>query len=808
MSLDSSPDIPPDVAPEESAGATSRALRGLTARPLLIIFGALAGLALIAFAFRLIPTELIATTDNRTPTPIAGGSAGSSPIIAVSPTEGRPGTRITVDGEGWRPGDTVFIRLEDPVTGQGAAADQASAIVTDDGGFTVKFSFPLDLSWATTPRVLLSAVSPSSGQEATAVFRLLVSPEVPMTLTPDGGVRSPEPTGEPGAGTPAAPIATETPGPALTVLAPTRIPPTRLPPPTQSPLPTAPPPTYAPPPTQVPPQPESTQPVITDWRGEYWSNPNLSGGPALVRNDSVVSFDWGQGAPAAGMPADYFSARWTRTMPFGEGTYRFNVSTDDGVRLSIDGQVIIDEWHETSLVTYSVDKRLSAGVHSLQVEYYEGRDNAEFQLWWQIVTGYPDWRGDYYANPNLSGEPVITRNDPMLGFEWGVGSPAPGIPADNFSARWTRTLAFPEGGTYRFHAVVDDGVRLYADNTLVINEWTDGNQREVIGDAALVSGGHTIRVEYYDRTGNAVIRVWWERLAVYPDWRGEYYDDANLSGAPVLVRNDPFIGFQWGAGSPAPGLPAEEFSARWSRELTFLPGAYRLFAQSDDGIRVYVDGRVVLNQWQDGADAAPYTIDVALSGVHRFVVEYYERTGQAMARFWWQEITTPPVISPTPPPTLTATVAPSPTATSTSTPTVTPTSTPAVTATPTVTQTPTATRTPTATSTATPTATFTPTEEATATATATPTGGPTATATLTRTPSSTPTAEPTVTPTRTPTVAPTEEPTATPTQTPSATPTATPTAEPTATPTRTPTATPTRTPTATSTEEPTATPTE
>ncbi len=820
--------LPVESVLEENTGATSRAMSYFAARPFLIILGALAGLMLVALSCRLLPVDLIA--GNRTPTPVATGVVAGSPVIAVSPLEGRPGTRITVDGEGWRPGDTVFIRLEDPATGEGAAADQASAIVTDAGAFTVKFTFPLDLAWASTPRVLITAVSPSTSQEATTVFRLLALPEIPSTLTPDTGA----PTDLPVVETPGVPdIITETPGPNVTVLVPTRIPPTRqlwpTPQPTYAPWPTPVPPpspwpTPIPPPTNVP---LPTQPVITDWRGEYWPNRNLSGWPALVRNDPVLSFDWGRGSPAPGLPADNFSARWMRMLPFGEGMYRFNMRTDDGARLWIDGQLLIDEWHETSVATYSVDKYLSAGVHTFQVEYFEAQGSAQFQLWWQLATGFPEWRGDYFANPNLAGQPVFSRNDPVLGFEWGVGSPGPGIPADNFSVRWTRTLAFPVGATYRFHAVVDDGVRLFVDNILVINAWEDGSQREVVGDIDLAVGDHTVRVEYFDRTGNAVIRVWWEQQTAFPDWRGEYYANPNLSGAPALVRNDPFIGFQWGEGSPAPGLPADNFSARWSRDLTFLPGTYRLFAQSDDGIRVFVDGRVVLNQWQDGASAAPYTVDVSLNGVHRFVVEYYERTGQALARFWWQQVTVPPIIiSPPPLPTLTSTVTPGPTTTSSATATSSPTVTP--TETPTLMPTATATWTPTATPTETPTATMTPTETPTLTPTVTSiwTSTPTAMPTETRTPTVTPTETPTLTPTatsiwtHTATATPTETPTATmtPTETPTLTPTATPiwTHTPTATPTETPTATmtPTETltltPTATSiwTSTPTATPTE
>jgi hypothetical protein len=64
-----------------------------------------------------------------------------------------------------------------------------------------------------------------------------------------------------------------------------------------------------------------------------------------------------------------------------------------------------------------------------------------------------EWRGEYYANQSLLGEPVLIRNDVDINFDWGLGSPAPGIPDDGFSARWTRMFYFPEG-RYRLHITV------------------------------------------------------------------------------------------------------------------------------------------------------------------------------------------------------------------------------------------------------------------------------------------------------------------------------------------------------------------
>jgi hypothetical protein len=80
-------------------------------------------------------------------------------------------------------------------------------------------------------------------------------------------------------------------------------------------------------------------------------------------------------------------------------------------------------------------------------------------------------------------------------------------------------------------------------------------------------------------------------------------------------------------------VPSDFFSARWTRTSTFEAGRYRFTATGDDGIRVKLDGVVVLDGWGDHA-ATTYTADVDITtGAHTVVVEYYDRTGGSLARF-------------------------------------------------------------------------------------------------------------------------------------------------------------------------------
>ena len=182
------------------------------------------------------------------------------------------------------------------------------------------------------------------------------------------------------------------------------------------------------------------------------------------------------------------------------------------------------------------------------------------------------------------------RNDPVLNFNWSLDAPAGLGTTDNFSARWTRTAHF-DSGLYRFRATADDGIRVWVDNELIIDDWRDGGAGEVAADRQMTGGQHAVRVEYYERGGLAAISFWWERIPEetnFPEWKGEYWSNRDLAGSPSHVRNDREIDFNWGNGNPVSGLPRDSFAARWTRTLRFDPGTYRFYARADDGVRVYV----------------------------------------------------------------------------------------------------------------------------------------------------------------------------------------------------------------------------
>jgi len=386
------------------------------------------------------------------------------------------------------------------------------------------------------------------------------------------------------------------------------------------------------------------------WYAEYFANPTLSGGPVLTRYEDQLNMDWGGGSPGSGVPADNFSARWTGSFWFDAGTYRFSYRSDDGLRLWVDNLLVVDDWQDRQAAWSFVDQYISRGTHTVRVEYYEHAGGARVQVAWERVSGGDVWRGEYYDNRDLSGSPALVRYDPAIDFDWNTGSPDPGIPSDNFSVRWTRTLGF-EAGTYRFFASTDDGGRIFVDDRLVVDAWYDQKLPNThTGDLTLNGGQHTVEVIYYEHGGEASAHVWWNRLGAFRGWEGRYYGNTELRGSPELIRDDPAINFDWGEGAPVPWMPTDGFSVVWEQDVTFDPGAYRLNVRSDDGVRVWIDNGIVMDYWKPMDYAYHYVEGIDLEGTHTIKVEYYEGAGGARIHFWWEREGAPSTQpTPTPP---------------------------------------------------------------------------------------------------------------------------------------------------------------
>ena len=378
------------------------------------------------------------------------------------------------------------------------------------------------------------------------------------------------------------------------------------------------------------------------WLGEYYANPALSGDPAYtVEGQARIDYDWGEGAPT-GLPSNYFSIRWRGRWGFEPGEYTFFVYSDDGVRLWLDDELLIDAW-TPGLGWHLAEKSVATeGMHELRLEYFENLGDAAVQIRWRRTDLDPQWQGDYYDNNAWVEDGVdFERTDSTIQFDWGLDCPEELSACDNFSISWNAARLF-EPGTHRLYLYADEGYRLYVDGVLKgEGGWADGQT----GGSVDVSyplevaalGEHQIRYDFHDRGTLAEARLWIEYLE-HPDWTAEYFSNRSLSGSPAAVdAGEETIFYDWGLGKPKKALPSgDNFSIRWTGDRYFHSGCYRFKVFADDGVRLWVDGELLVDEWVDGRGEHSAPLKYLSSGYHHVVVEYYEHVGEAEIRFWWE----------------------------------------------------------------------------------------------------------------------------------------------------------------------------
>jgi beta-N-acetylglucosaminidase/RNase P/RNase MRP subunit p29 len=404
------------------------------------------------------------------------------------------------------------------------------------------------------------------------------------------------------------------------------------------------------------------------WLGYYYNNKNLTGDPlfnrvvAQPRNDFSFTEDFGRGSPATGIGNDNFSIRYVTAQKIPAGEYTIRARADDGVRVYIDGRLVLNRWSNSSMredaVKVSIEDVVNApagqsDIHWIEVHYYEDKGDAKVGFEMRPISDEipsDGWLNLLYPNRNLSGDGVVLGGRHALSisnrvnFNWGSGSPHSKIPVDNFSVQSLKKIS--GGSNYFVHTYADDGIRVNVGNTTIFNRWSNSagqfNQGLITG---LTSGEHVVKVDYYEAGGKAT-----KMADVLPlgTWLGYYYNNKNLTGDPILTRvaaqprNDFALAEDFGRGSPAPGIGNDNFSIRYVTAQRIPAGEYMIKAGADDGIRIYIDGKLVLNRWSNSAyreDTAIIqvrdldNVAVGQRDIHWIEVHFYEDKGNARVNF-------------------------------------------------------------------------------------------------------------------------------------------------------------------------------
>jgi len=119
--------------------------------------------------------------------------------------------------------------------------------------------------------------------------------------------------------------------------------------------------------------------------------------------------------------------------------------------------------------------------------------------------------------------------------------------------------------------------------------------------------------------------------------KGEYFNNMKLSGTPALTRIDRQVNFNWESGSPDPQVNSDQFSVRWTGKLVpSETNIYQLSITTDDGLRFYLDGKLLVDKWYDRGPTSDY-VSLKLEAGHPYdiLIEYYENGGGAVAHLGW-----------------------------------------------------------------------------------------------------------------------------------------------------------------------------
>jgi PA14 domain. len=262
----------------------------------------------------------------------------------------------------------------------------------------------------------------------------------------------------------------------------------------------------------------------------------------------------------------------------------------------------------------------------------------------QVISATPDvatqpvgaqadtgWQGEYFSNDAWQEPATLSRVDPDSNLDFLDGSPAPDMPIDNFSIRWTRCLNLEER-YYIFSANADDYVRVLVDDIQVLEAPL---YARIERPFAVSAGPHCIKLEYKETIGYANVHVSFQpgesfkTVEASEAWQAEYFNNKDFAGLATYTRNDPLPQFDWKEGNPAPGIPIDGFSIRWTRCLELEGREYVFSASGDDYVRVLVDDVQVLEASASYAEA-PFT---ASAGSHCIKVEYRENEGTANVSF-------------------------------------------------------------------------------------------------------------------------------------------------------------------------------
>ena len=270
----------------------------------------------------------------------------------------------------------------------------------------------------------------------------------------------------------------------------------------------------------------------TGLQAEYYNSTGLTN-LAMVRPDNTINFNWTSSAPAPMLKSGNLSVRWTGWLvPKYAETNTLTLLASDGAHLWVNNQLRINSWSShVPNNTVQVPLTNSQPV-PVRLEYFcSGLSAPNVSLYWSSpsqpspeIVPAGQWlppagnglTGQYFNSPGLTNR-VLSRTDPQVNFNWSGGAPDPALSSNKFSVRWSGWLLPRYGETYTLTTATRDGVRLWLNDQLVINNWTGGPKTNTCQVALTAGQLAKVRMECFNSSGNGLAQLSWSSPSQAPE---------------------------------------------------------------------------------------------------------------------------------------------------------------------------------------------------------------------------------------------------------------------------------------------------
>jgi hypothetical protein len=283
---------------------------------------------------------------------------------------------------------------------------------------------------------------------------------------------------------------------------------------------------------------------------------------------------------------------------------------------------------------------------------------------------YFDIGGELDDFPTITPDkkPVVTRADKTINFE-STQQAFPGTQLlDNFYVRWNGQICIPSDGKYAFFLESDDGSRLFIDGKQIIDNGGKHGMEEVSGAVDLKAGDHAVKIEFFEADIDAGCKFSWQPpgaakaivpadvlvhaataaaaaevgtglLAEYFDIGSELEDFPKIADdkKPVIKRVDKMINVEATEDAWPDTQLTDYFAIRWTGKINApKDGKYTFFLESDDGSRLFIDGKQVIdNGGRHHMTEKDGSVELT-AGKHAVKIDYFENDVHAGCKFSWQ----------------------------------------------------------------------------------------------------------------------------------------------------------------------------